>query len=114
MPAHEMCQVPFLSHPFPASEEAFSCFCSPTSTLTNGSSALTTSEGVDNADSTHQQPQAGAGEQVCKAKGGLTGMLSLKRKPTVYDVPMYLLQHAMLLESRRVCCSNRTRVVNAQ
>ena len=25
-------------------------------------------------------------------------MLSLKRKPTVYDVPMYLLQHAMLLE----------------
>ena len=102
MRGHEMCQVPFLSHPFPASEEAFSCFCSPTSTLTNGSSARTTSEGVDNTASTHQQPQAGAGEQVCKAKGGLTSMLSLKRKPTVYDVPMYLLQHAMLLEKGEV------------
>ena len=54
MRGHEMCQVPFLSHPFPASEEAFSCFCSPTSTLANGSSALTTLEGVDNAGSTHQ------------------------------------------------------------
>ena len=33
MRAHEMYQVPFLSHFFPASEEALSCLCLLTSTL---------------------------------------------------------------------------------
>ena len=66
----EMYQAPILSHPFPASEETLSCFCAPISSFANGSSALTTSEGDDTAGSAPQKPQAGAGEQVCKAKGG--------------------------------------------
>ena len=64
MYAREMCQVPFFSHHFPIAEEALFCFCAPTTTLVNESSALTASGGVDTAGSASQKPQAGAGEKI--------------------------------------------------
>ena len=64
MYAREMCQVPILSHLFPAAEEVLFWFCASTTTLANRPSALTTSEGVDTAGSAHQKPQPGAGGQM--------------------------------------------------